>query len=67
MAQIIDNDLGRAKDLIAAAVATLGDFKDDPVGPAWVVPHGNSLTVGIFELDRVHNTSVAGLNSSAVR
>ena len=48
MAQIIHNDLGWTKDLIAAAVATLSDFEDDLIGLAWVVPHGNSLVpVGI--------------------
>ena len=48
MAQIIHNDLGRTKDLIAAAVAALGDFEDDLIGLAWVMPHGNRLVpVGI--------------------
>ena len=48
MAQIIHNDLGRTKDRIAAAVATLSHFENGPIGPAWVVPHGNSLVpVGI--------------------
>jgi len=48
MVQIIYNDLGRSKDFVAAAVATLGDFEHDMIGLAWVMPHGNSLVpVGI--------------------
>jgi hypothetical protein len=48
MAQIIHNDLGRTKDLIAARVATLSHFEDDLIELAWVVPHENSLVpVGI--------------------
>jgi hypothetical protein len=46
--QIIYNDLGWTKDLIAEAVAMLNNFEDDLIGLAWVVPHGNSLMpVGI--------------------
>jgi hypothetical protein len=48
IAQIIYNDLGWTKDLIAAAVATLKNFEDDLIGLAWVVPYGNSFVpVGI--------------------
>jgi hypothetical protein len=48
IAQIIYNDLGWTKDLIAAAVATLNNFEEDLIGLAWVIPHGNSLVpVGI--------------------
>jgi hypothetical protein len=43
IAQIIYNDLGWTKNLIAATVATLNNFEDDLVGLVWVVPHGNSL------------------------
>jgi hypothetical protein len=42
-AQIIHNDLGRTKDLIAAAVASLSHFQDDPIGLARVVPHVDGL------------------------
>ncbi len=48
MAPVIHHDLGRTKDCIATAVATLSYFEDGPIGPAWVVPYGNSLVpVGI--------------------
>ena len=37
MAQIIHNDLGRTKDLIAARVAALSHFKDDLIGLSRIV------------------------------
>jgi hypothetical protein len=39
MAQIIHNDLGRTKHFVAVAVAMLGDFKDNMIGLAAVMPH----------------------------
>jgi hypothetical protein len=41
--QIIHNDLGWTKDLVAAAVATLCHLEDASIGPAWVAPHGDGL------------------------
>ena len=43
IAQIIHNDLGWTKDLIAAAVATLSNFEDDLIGLAGVVSYRNGL------------------------
>ena len=43
MAQIVHNDLGWTKDLIAATITTLSHFENDLIGLAWVVPHGNGL------------------------
>jgi len=43
MAQVVHNDLGRTKDRIAVAVATLSDFEDDMIGLAGVVPHENVI------------------------
>ena len=43
MPQIIHNDVGWAKDLVAAAVPTPGDLEDDMVGLYGVVPHHNGL------------------------
>ena len=63
MAQIIHNDLGRTKHFVAAAVAALGDFEDDVIGLAWVVPHGNRLVpVGIEGLADI----LDGLDAVAV-
>ena len=48
MAQVIYNDLGWTKDRIAAAVATLSHFENDPIGLARVAPHEDSFVlVGI--------------------
>ena len=43
MAQIIYNNLGWTKHLIAAAVAALSNFEDDLIGLARVMPHRNGL------------------------
>jgi len=63
MAQVVHNDLGRTKDLIAAPVATLGDFEDDMIGLAGVVPHKDGIVpVGIERPPHVFD----GLDAVAV-
>ena len=43
MAQVIHNDLRWAKDMVAAAIAALGNFKDDLIRLATIVPQRNRL------------------------
>ena len=63
MRQIVHNDLGHAKNLVAAAVTTLGDFEDALIGLREIVPHKDSLLpVRIEGLPRV----VCGLYAVAV-
>jgi hypothetical protein len=41
--QVIHNDLGRSKDLIAAAVTTLRNLKNNLIRLEWIMPHGNGF------------------------